>query len=276
MSQRKGAVAKGGMWQGHTASYSKETQELLKVMMDESKLTNFQQRQINNEMRAGGHLPLRVHPTSSAKPAQPPPPRPRSKKVDARNHTPGLRSKEVIEERMDEYIPDYRPLPTKSLGDKEKDRLAHIMAYGEDLPKMTSQRFEQIMRPKTPPKEVDRFDELQAEVEERQEFLADMEALGKGKQFRAIIATEISRLIREMEMIDKKRSSALERAIAERERTRKQKEQQNSKMENSIPFPDVTKMETEKTDVSVKSKTDVPAKLSSVDITADLPDVMSS
>ncbi|XP_002733278.1 UPF0193 protein EVG1-like [Saccoglossus kowalevskii] len=269
MAQRKGAVAKGGMWQGHTVSYSKETQELLKVMMAESRLTNFQQRQINNEMRGGGNLPLRVHPTSSAEPAAPTPPRPKSKRVDARNHKPGLRSKDVIEGRMDEYKSDYRPLPTKSLGDKEKDRLSHIMAYGEDLPKMTNQRLEQILRPKTPPKEVDRFDELQAEVEERQAFLADMESLGKGKEFRPIIATEISRSIREMEIIDKQRTAELEKAIAERERQR----QLSTKRENTIPLPDVIKMESEKSTLSTKSvKSDTKPSMSTVDILADFPD----
>ena len=43
--------------------------------------------------------------------------------------------------------------------DKEKERLANYMAYGEDLPPITAQRKEEILRVKTPPPEIDRFDE---------------------------------------------------------------------------------------------------------------------
>ncbi|XP_043924268.1 UPF0193 protein EVG1 isoform X3 [Protopterus annectens] len=48
-----GSVPVGsGFWNSPGAGqYSKETQELLKVMMQESKLTNFQQRQISDQLK---------------------------------------------------------------------------------------------------------------------------------------------------------------------------------------------------------------------------------
>lgn len=52
------------------------------------------------------------------------------------------------------------------------------------------------------------------EIQERREFLAAMEALGQGKQYRAIILAEISQKLREMEDIDRKRSEELRRAVA--------------------------------------------------------------
>nr|XP_020752149.1 UPF0193 protein EVG1 isoform X1 [Odocoileus virginianus texanus] len=52
------------------------------------------------------------------------------------------------------------------------------------------------------------------EVQERKEFLADMEALGQGRQYRGIILTEISQKLQEMEDIDHKRSEELRKALA--------------------------------------------------------------
>lgn len=45
-----------------------------------------------------------------------------------------------------------------------------------------------------PAPEPDRFDELVKEIQDRKEFLAAMEALGQGKQYRGIILAEISQV----------------------------------------------------------------------------------
>ena len=47
------------------------------------------------------------------------------------------------------------------------------------------------------------------EIEERKEFLEEMEALGKGEEYRARIMTEISQRVRELETMDKQRSTQL-------------------------------------------------------------------
>ncbi|XP_065378218.1 UPF0193 protein EVG1 isoform X6 [Macaca fascicularis] len=52
------------------------------------------------------------------------------------------------------------------------------------------------------------------EIQERKEFLTDMEALGQGKQYRGIILAEISQKLREMEDIDRRRSEELRKALA--------------------------------------------------------------
>jgi hypothetical protein len=51
---------------------------------------------------------------------------------------------------------------------------------------------------------------VQNEIKERSEFLAEMTALGKRKEYAAMIMTEISQKIREMEVIDKTRIKELE------------------------------------------------------------------
>ncbi|KAM5334714.1 UPF0193 protein EVG1 isoform 8-T8 [Glossophaga mutica] len=150
---REGAVSKGtGFWRcPKQATYTPETCELLRVMMKESKLTEFQQRHIMDTMK--------------------------------------------------------RDL------EKEKRRLQNIFATGKD-------RGERKRKP--PPKkqqnapapELDRFEELVKEIQERKEFLADMEALGQGRQYRGIILAEISQKLREMEDIDRQRSEELREALA--------------------------------------------------------------
>lgn len=89
--------------------------------------------------------------------------------------------------------------------EREKQRLQNILATGKDV---VEHRVKQILvqtkEEETP--ELDRFEELVNEVQERREFLAEMEALGQGKKYQRIISTEISQKIREMEITDKKRS----------------------------------------------------------------------
>lgn len=42
--------------------------------------------------------------------------------------------------------------------------------------------------------EMDRFDEILKEIEERKDFLEEMEALGQGKNYRTKLITEISQV----------------------------------------------------------------------------------
>lgn len=45
------------------------------------------------------------------------------------------------------------------------------------------------------------------EIEERRKFLEEMENLGQGKEYRSRILAEISQRVRELEVLDKKRSN---------------------------------------------------------------------
>ncbi|XP_053577219.1 UPF0193 protein EVG1 [Bombina bombina] len=199
-------VAMGsGFWHSaKPAVYSKETQELIRAMMQESKLTNFQQRQISDRLNRGDSLPSQCHPTSSR---QPPPSAPTNqrRKVTLSLARPSLRPAERCR-AGDAYSREkFQPRPTRDLN-KEKHRLQNLMATGKDLPE-PSRAPPQTQEPKE--EEEDRFDELVAEIQERREFLEDMEALGRGKEYQNIIRTEISQKLREMEVIDKMRCAEL-------------------------------------------------------------------
>ncbi|XP_025111674.1 UPF0193 protein EVG1 homolog [Pomacea canaliculata] len=208
MAAPRSSVAQGGFWSTPQVKYSKETHDLLKEMMRESKLTNFQQRQVDRTLKDGGQLPLQLPPTSSIRRAKPPKLVTSSTILNPRNYSGGIRSRETMEAQGAFKKSDYVPPRYNTRSAREKEKLANIMAYGEDVPNIPMERVRK--RLESPPPEPDRFDELQQEIEERQKFLSEMESLGRGEKYRNIIATEISQKIREMEIIDKKRSKELE------------------------------------------------------------------
>uniref|UniRef100_A0A8V0YDZ3 Chromosome 22 open reading frame 23 n=1 Tax=Gallus gallus TaxID=9031 RepID=A0A8V0YDZ3_CHICK len=173
------------------AQYSPETREVLRALIEESKLTSFQKRCLMDCLRRGDSLPLQCHPTSSQERVPTPPasspPHCQPSKLSAKPH---LRPAEVCR-AGDAYTREkFRPQARRDL-EREKQRLQNILATGKDV---VEHRVKQILvqtkEEETP--ELDRFEELVNEVQERREFLAEMEALGQGKKYQRIISTEIS------------------------------------------------------------------------------------
>nr|CAB3226780.1 UPF0193 protein EVG1-like [Phallusia mammillata] len=209
------AVAQGGMFgTSNPPPLSNQTKDLLKVMMEESKLSNFQRRKLTETVGRGRSLPLKMPPTCSEKVLElesfPPP----QKSFTMRGvPSPSIRSRSDIEESGAYQRDQFVPKPIKSL-EKEKDRLSNIMAFGEDVkPKSKEEKLKELRLKTTQVKKIDRFDEIQAEIEERHRFLEEMEKLGQGKKYRPIISSQISILIREMEIIDKERTAKLQQAL---------------------------------------------------------------
>ncbi|XP_069087443.1 UPF0193 protein EVG1 isoform X2 [Pleurodeles waltl] len=184
------------------------------MMMQESKLTNFQQRQLRTHLQRGDALPTRCHPTSSNDcqvPQHLSPPA-------GENHLlvlpprPCLRPAESCR-AGDAYNRDqYRPQATRDL-EKEKRRLQNILATGKDVPEVRRDRRPAPRKEEVAEVELDRFDELVNEIQERRQFLDEMEALGQGKKYRSIVETEISQKLREMEIIDQQRSRDLKNKL---------------------------------------------------------------
>ncbi|XP_077308512.1 UPF0193 protein EVG1 isoform X2 [Lithobates pipiens] len=182
-----------GFWNSRKPTqYSKETQDLLKD---------------------GDTLPVLCQPSSSIAQHKPPTSKSAPKKKSIANAGSGLRPAEKCR-AGDAYSREkFQPRPTRDLN-KEKRRLQNIMATGKDLPEVP-QAAPQIEETET--EERDRFDELVAEIQERWDFLQEMEALGRGRQYYNIINTEISQKLREMEIIDKQRSAGLREALQKSE-----------------------------------------------------------
>ncbi|XP_058529008.1 UPF0193 protein EVG1 isoform X3 [Ochotona princeps] len=178
-SKRVEAMSKGSApWRcPKPAPYTPGTCELLRVMMKESKLTNFQQRHITDTLKTARS---QLRPVSLCQ-------------------ANGAYSRE-----------QFKPQATRDL-EKEKRRLQNIFATGKDTEE--PRRKARPMRQDVPAPEPDRFEELVREIQDRKEFLAAMEALGQGRQYRVLILAEISQKIREMEDIDRKRSEELSKAL---------------------------------------------------------------
>ncbi|KFP76168.1 UPF0193 protein EVG1, partial [Acanthisitta chloris] len=179
------------------------------AMMEELKLTHPQRRYLMDCVKRGGSLPLQCRPTSSKQPVPAAPAAsPPACKLSARPH---LRPAKVCQ-AGDAYTREkFKPQATRDL-EKEKQRLQNLLATGKDV---VEDEVKQV-RVQTKEKEIpepDRFEELVSEVQERREFLAEMEALGQDKKYRAIVLAEISQKMREMEIIDKKRSEEMRKIM---------------------------------------------------------------
>ncbi|XP_048211571.1 UPF0193 protein EVG1 isoform X2 [Perognathus longimembris pacificus] len=210
--ERTETAAKGArFWRSpKKATYTPETCELLRVMMKESQLTNFQQRHIMDTIKRGDPLPLQCNPTSSQRDCP--------VKLPTSSHLPpipsarsGLRPASVCQANGAYTREQFKPRATRDL-DKEKRRLQHIFATGKD-PEERRKKETPVQQEDLSPA-VDRFEELVKEIQDRKEFLSAMEALGQGKQYRGLILAEISQKLREMEDIDRKRSKELCKALA--------------------------------------------------------------
>ncbi|XP_049628427.1 UPF0193 protein EVG1 [Suncus etruscus] len=195
------------------ATFTPRTCELLQDMMKESKLTKFQQRHLMNTIKRGDPLPLRCGPTASQRalrarvPASPthlPP------ILGAHSH---LRPASLCQANGAYSREQFKPQATRDL-EKEKQRLQDILAKGKESEPLKKKPTPPEQQDGVSPEPPDRFKELVKEIEDRKEFLSDMEALGHGKQFRAIILTEISQKLREMEDIDHRRSKELRQTLA--------------------------------------------------------------
>ncbi|NXP11160.1 EVG1 protein, partial [Thinocorus orbignyianus] len=178
------------------------------AMMEKSKLTHFQRRYLMDCVKRGDALPLQCHLISSKEPAPAVPALSpavcRPIRLSAKPH---LRPAKVCQ-AGDAYTREkFRPQARRDL-EKEKQRLQNILATGKDVVECNVKQT-RVQTKKEEIPEPDRFEELVNEIQERKEFLAEMEALGQGKKYQSIVLTEISQKIREMEIVDKKRSEEM-------------------------------------------------------------------
>ncbi|XP_023277880.1 UPF0193 protein EVG1 [Seriola lalandi dorsalis] len=201
-----------GLWNNPKATpYSKETQDMLRLMMQESSLTNRQKKQINECLKNGAALPLPPDPTSSDSPPQPKTSKSIQKRLPAK---PQRRSAESCQSGNSYVREKFRPAPTRDL-EKEKRRLQNILATGQEEPTAaSSQKVPACWKPDLI--ERDEYQEVLDEIEERRQFLADMASLGQEKQYINIINNEISQKIRELEILDKARSSMKDAVTSKR------------------------------------------------------------
>ncbi|CAJ1053812.1 UPF0193 protein EVG1 [Xyrichtys novacula] len=207
MDTREQTRASGGLWNYPRSTYSKETQDLLRTMMQEAKLNNLQRKEIEKCLQNGKPLPLSSNPTSSAPP-------PQCKSCKPVKKLPGSQRKRSAEACRSggSYVREqFRPGPTRDL-EEEKRRLQTIFEHGKE--KLTAASPPKVSARENV-KEKDRIQEVLDEIEERRQFLADMTALGQARQFVHIINSEISQKVQELKLLEKELGSKTEIMLPE-------------------------------------------------------------
>ncbi|EDQ90297.1 uncharacterized protein MONBRDRAFT_36699 [Monosiga brevicollis MX1] len=209
------------------AAISKDTQALVQRMMKDAGLTPFQQRQLNGSLQRGTSLPTKVKPTTS-KPDATPAPKPKPKTVFRGPPTSTRRRQGDILEQTRGYARErYHSHDLGPAREDAKDRFYDIMAFGRetaDRKESIKQRGRESSRAstaasapaalarKSQPREVDLFDIVVQEVEERRAHREKLRSIG---QLDAVtdrqLQTEISQRIRQLEMMDRERAKTVRR-----------------------------------------------------------------
>ncbi|KAH8415673.1 hypothetical protein KR222_008199 [Zaprionus bogoriensis] len=194
-------IAPGGSGAFHApkVEYSKETADLLKLLMKESRMSMVMRKQIDESLRNGEPLPL------------PKPPRPNTNNdVDKETRAILERARNAKRKNLRQieasgaYDKSYfRPKPDNRMQcDKAKARLQYTMA-GVELPDpaikpLRRPREERIVT------EEDLISELLDQINERADWLVEMEALGHGKKYYPEIHDQISERLHRIRALETK------------------------------------------------------------------------
>ncbi|XP_013132132.1 UPF0193 protein EVG1 [Oreochromis niloticus] len=188
------ATASRGLWNSPRATqFSKETQDMLRLLKQESRVTSLKRKQINKQPKNETALPFTSDPAQSSPPGK-----------SVQKHWPVhtlKRTAEACRSGNSYEREKFRPGPTRDL-EKEKRKLQNIFAHGTEQPGAGSSQKPQHQSSEVP-KKMDRYQEVLNEIQERRQFLEDMASLGQEKDYIDIINTEISQKLRELEIMEK-------------------------------------------------------------------------
>ncbi|EAT47717.1 AAEL001156-PA [Aedes aegypti] len=193
-------VAKGGLFHAPKTKYTKETQDLIKVLMEEAKLTILQRNKINYHLRTGEPLP---------------PPKEPKFEQEYNNFLPMAIARKNIKKRslstiiesgafdVEKYVPKDGKEPVEKSKLKLQERMAGCKIFPDNGRKRMLRRSSDTDVDYT---ETDRETELLEEINERVEWLAEMEALGEGKKHRQVIHAQIAERLNELKRLEREQS----------------------------------------------------------------------
>lgn len=222
------ASASRGLWNSPRATqFSKENQDMLRLLKQESRVTNLKRKQINNQPKRADTQGLdwrdsdlgrdaqisllpattsysKAFPDETALPFTSDPAQSSTPGKSVQKHWPVHTQKRTAEacRSGNSYEREkFCPGPTRDL-EKEKRKLQNIFAHGTEQPGAGSSQKPLQHESSEIPK-MDRYQEVLNEIQERRQFLEDMASLGQEKDYIDIINTEISQKLRELEMMEK-------------------------------------------------------------------------
>ncbi|XP_066971527.1 UPF0193 protein EVG1 homolog [Macrobrachium rosenbergii] len=210
-------IAAGGIFDLPKVSYSDSTRKLLKDLLQEAAVSAQHQRQIERWVDSGGSLPQQGALTASSQNQT-------RNRPSSTTKTPHLeiqakRSHATMKEMgLYELNSHYVP-PAPKYGPGSKELCQELMAFGREGAK-THPTPGRKAQGQTEDLQIDRFDELVNEMEERVQWLEAMEAAGAGEKYRHLIATQLSLKLRDLELLDQERARELKRRMRGREKSK--------------------------------------------------------
>ncbi|XP_036338405.1 UPF0193 protein EVG1 homolog [Rhagoletis pomonella] len=193
-------IPQGGLFHTPKFEYSKETADLLTALMAESKMSMMMRKKINYHLRNGEPLPKPEPPRFNTKD-------PETGALDILRHA-RLAKRKSLEQILasDAYkLPPYRPKPTNRMPTEKEKKLLQEAMSGMRL-------AETSLKAKRKPKSRNDFnateenliDELLDQINERANWLAEMEELGEGKRFRNEVREQITERLRHIKALEAK------------------------------------------------------------------------
>ncbi|XP_037944179.1 UPF0193 protein EVG1 homolog [Teleopsis dalmanni] len=194
-------IPQGGLFHSPKVEYSKETAELVQLLMRESRMSMLMRDKINYHLRNGEPLP---------KPTPPPPidtsvdPDENALEILRRARNAKRKSLQQIMASGVYEMPNYRPRPTnRKPNEKAKFQLQEAMS-GLSL-------SETVLKPKKQPKNEECttseniIDEILKQINDRAEWLAEMEQLGEGEKYRDEIRSQIADRLRKIKRLQERK-----------------------------------------------------------------------
>ncbi|XP_011183773.1 UPF0193 protein EVG1 homolog isoform X1 [Zeugodacus cucurbitae] len=193
-------IPQGGFFHSPKIEYSKETADLLKALMAESKMSMMMRKKINYHLRNGEPLPKPEPPTINTKD-------PEAGALDIL-HRAHLAKRKSLEQILasDAYkLPPFRPRPTNRMPTEKEKKLLQEAMSGMRLAE-TSVKAKRKPRIRTDfqATEENIIDELLDQINERANWLAEMEELGDGKRFRNEVREQIAERLRHIKALETK------------------------------------------------------------------------
>ncbi|CAB3223678.1 unnamed protein product [Arctia plantaginis] len=181
-------IPHGGIFHTRVANPSYGQRELLKVLLEESKLTLTQNQKNAYLLRQ----------QDDTKPTH----QPQSRKLLIRPRTSRRRSLSEIRSSGAYDYGGYQPLKRGQDREQMKEKLANTMTYGdaEEQPKPMIISTKKKGPPKLPTNK-EKWNELVTQIRERTEWLAEMEYLGHGAAHRDIIGDQIAERMRALDAL---------------------------------------------------------------------------
>ncbi|XP_061388351.1 UPF0193 protein EVG1 homolog [Musca vetustissima] len=195
-------IAQGGLFHTPKIKYSKETADLLKLLMKESKMTMLMRKQIDHHLRNGEPLPkpeprrINIYKDADTE----------AMEILRKAHNAKRKSLSEIKASGAYETPRNRPKPDDKMPSEKSKKLLQEAMSGL---RMSETTLKPKRKPKTkhePPATTDDIiNELLDQINERAEWLAEMEQLGEGKRYRDEIREQIAERLRQIKALETKK-----------------------------------------------------------------------